>query len=174
MKHIFSGSENTILLVAATTTALMTGLFYAFSCSVNPGLARLPDQAYLAAMQSINRAIQNPLFALIFIGAPLFLMISTVMQYGHPLSMRFCLLLAATLIYLSGSLSVTIFGNLPLNAELESCNLASASIEEMYRLRTRFQNPWNFLHTIRTVSSIISLILLIIACLSPHKYHPAD
>lgn len=170
MKHTFPGSENIILLLAAATTALMTGLFYAFSCSVNPGLARLPDQAYLAAMQSINRAIQNPLFALIFIGAPLFLVISTIMQYRHPLTIRFWLLLSATLIYLCGSLAVTIIGNLPLNAALESCNLSSASIEEMYRLRIRFQGPWNFLHTIRTVSSIISLILLIIACLSPNKF----
>lgn len=174
MKQIFFGSETVILLTAATATALMTGLFYAFFCSVNPGLVRLPDQAYLAAMQSINRAILNPFFALIFIGAPLFLVIITVMQYGHPLTTRFWFLLAATLIYLSGSLAVTIFGNLPLNAQLESINLSTATIEEMYRLRTRFQDPWNFYHGIRTFSSVISFVLLIIACISPFKYHPAD
>jgi len=53
---------NIILVITATTTALMAGLFYAFSCSVNLGLARLSNAEYISAMQSINRAIQNPIF----------------------------------------------------------------------------------------------------------------
>ena len=50
-------TTNIILTIAATTTALITGLLYAYSCSVNIGLGRLADAEYIAAMQSINKAI---------------------------------------------------------------------------------------------------------------------
>ncbi len=53
---------NIILLITATLTGLSAGLFYAYACSVNSGLGRLPDREYLAAMQSINREILNPVF----------------------------------------------------------------------------------------------------------------
>lgn len=59
--------QNIILIMTATTTALISGLLYAFTCSVNLGLGRLPDWAYINAMQSINRAILNPLFLLVFL-----------------------------------------------------------------------------------------------------------
>lgn len=52
----------------ALTTALIAGLFYAYSCSVNPGLGNLPDKEYILTMQSINIAIINPVFMLSFIG----------------------------------------------------------------------------------------------------------
>ena len=55
-------TTNIILTIAATTTALIAGLLYAYSCSVNIGLGRLADAEYISAMQSINKAIQNPLF----------------------------------------------------------------------------------------------------------------
>lgn len=58
---------NIILLIAATLTGLSAGLLYAYSCSVNLGLGRLPDGEYLAAMQSINKEILNPLFLQAFL-----------------------------------------------------------------------------------------------------------
>jgi uncharacterized membrane protein len=33
----------TVLAITAITTALAAGLFYSYSCSINPGLARVPD-----------------------------------------------------------------------------------------------------------------------------------
>jgi len=54
--------QNITLVITTTTTSLIAGLFYAYSCSVNPGLRRLADKEYLTAMQSINKAILNPVF----------------------------------------------------------------------------------------------------------------
>ncbi len=75
--------------MTATATALMAGLFYAFSCSVNLGLARLSNAEYISAMQSTNRAIQNPIFFAAFFGAPILLPLSVFLHYGQPLTMRF-------------------------------------------------------------------------------------
>ncbi|MBA4124294.1 MAG: DUF1772 domain-containing protein [Acidobacteria bacterium] len=157
---------NIILVITATTTALMAGLFYAFSCSVNLGLARLSNAEYISAMQSINRAIQNPIFFAAFFGAPILLPLSVFLHYGQPLSARFWFLLAATIIYLIGTFGVTIFGNVPLNNVLDRFNLQSASEEETALQRANFEGRWNNLNTIRTVSSTLAIVFVVIACLS--------
>ncbi|MBC8154239.1 MAG: DUF1772 domain-containing protein, partial [Bacteroidetes bacterium] len=74
---------NIVLGCATVTTALIAGLLYAYSCSVNPGLNRLSDASYLAAMQSINREIQNPVFFLSFLGALVLLPLSTWMLHSQ-------------------------------------------------------------------------------------------
>lgn len=158
---------NIVLVVTATTTALIAGLFYAYACSVNLGLGRLPDAQYLAAMQSINRAIQNPLFFASFLGTVLLLPLSTYLHYGQPATIRFWLLLAATMVYLVVVLGVTMFGNVPLNEALDGFTLGGASVEEMAKQRAAFEEPWNNLHTIRTIASMLTLILVIFACLYP-------
>ena len=161
--------SNTILACAAITTALMAGLFYAYSCSVNPGLNRLPDTDYLMAMQSINRAIQNPIFFVSFMGAPILLIWSTWLQYGQPHSTRFWLLLAATIVYLLGALAVTAFGNIPLNEALDKFPIQTASADEIAAQRVKFEIPWNNWHTLRTIASLVALVFVIMACLSPKE-----
>jgi uncharacterized membrane protein len=155
---------NIILVITATTTALMAGLFYAFSCSVNLGLARLSNAEYISAMQSTNRAIQNPIFFAAFFGTPILLPISTFLHYEQPLPARFWFLLAATIIYLIGTFGVTILGNVPLNNTLDRFNLQAASEAEITVQRTNFERRWNNLNTIRTVSSTLAMTLVIIAC----------
>lgn len=153
-----------ILILTAITAALIAGLFYAYSCSVNIGLARLSNAGYIAAMQAINKAILNPLFFVSFIGSLLLLPVSTFLHYQQPISNRFIFLLIATIIYIIGSFGVTIFGNVPLNEMLARFNLQAASDEEIANQRTKFELPWNRLHTIRTIASVISLVMVLIAC----------
>ena len=159
-------TQNILLVTTATTTALMAGLFYAYSFSVNPGLNRLSDTAYVAAMQSINRAILNPVFFAGFMGTALLLPLCTYSNYTQPLSMRFWFLLAATVVYLVGVMGVTMAGNVPLNEALDSFNLSSASASEIAAQRIAFEMPWNRLNTIRTIASILAVIFTILACLN--------
>jgi uncharacterized membrane protein len=97
--------NNIILIITATSTALIAGLFYAYSCSVNIGLGRLPDREYIAAMQNINSAILNPLFFLSFMGTLVLLPISAWINYEQSLSGRFLLLLIAAVLYAIGVLA---------------------------------------------------------------------
>ena len=159
-------TTNIILTIAATTTALIAGLLYAYSCSVNIGLGRLADAEYISAMQSINKAIQNPLFFISFMGTLLLLPLCTYLNYGQPLSNRFCLLLISTMIYAIGVVGVTALGNVPLNEALDKFNLSSASVETIADERSKFEGSWNRFHVVRTIASIISLVLVIIACLN--------
>ena len=147
-----------ILILTATLTGLIAGLFYAYSCSVNPGLARLKDLEYLSAMQHINSVILNPLFFLTFVGTLLLLPISTWLQYIQGNSNTYYLLLGASLIYIIGVFGVTAAGNVPLNDMLAKADLNSLSITELSALRAQFEKPWLQFHHIRTISVVISFI----------------
>lgn len=154
-----------VLLLAALTTALMAGLFYAWSISVMPGIARLPDSGFLSAMQEMNRAILNPLFLLCFLGAAALLPAAAFLHYGQPLTVRFWLLLAASVLYLIGVIGVTMGGNVPLNNALDICNIQTASAKELAGMRSSFEGAWNRLNTIRTLCVTLSVLLVIMACL---------
>lgn len=155
-----------ISLAAATLCAgLMAGFFYSYSCSVMPGLKRVSDREFIAAMQSINRAIQNPVFFLGFFGSLLLLPLTAYLKYSAPASMAFWLILAAALLYLIGAFGVTIFGNIPLNNALDKFNLQDASAETISRQRAVFEAKWNSLNTVRTVASVLAFLLMVIACM---------
>lgn len=158
--------QNVILVITGTTTALIAGLFYAWTCSVIPGLARLSNTEYIRAMQSFNLSIQNPLFFASFLGTALLLPVCSYVHFGQPVSTRFWLLLISTVIYLIGVLGVTIVGNVPLNDSLAAFQLDSATTNEIAQARTGFENRWNGMNSIRTAAASFSIILVIIACIS--------
>ena len=152
-----------LLLVTAVLTGLMAGLFYAWSCSVMPGFARLADREFVAAMRAANRAILNPVFFAAFFGAPLALIAATAINYGA--GARFALLLAATIVYLAGNFAVTSIGNVPLNNRLDAFEPASATDAEVAAARRNFERRWGLLNHVRAVASTIALALVVAACL---------
>ncbi len=159
-----------ILLIATTVCAgLMAGLFFSFSYSVVLGLGRLSNSEYISAMQHINRAIQNPVFFIIFFGSLILLPLCVYNQYSYPISTNFWLILTAAILYITGAFGTTIFGNIPLNDSLDKFDLSNSSQEAISLQRTIFESKWNNLNTIRTLSSVLSFILLVIACV----YYPA-
>lgn len=158
--------QTTIFILAGTFMALMAGLFFAWSCSVTPGLARLSNAEYISVMKSMNRAIQNPLFFTCFFGAAILLPLSTFFYYGSSFQTVFWLLMTTTILYEIGVMGVTIFGNVPLNESLEAFDLQTSSVDEIAAQRARFEGPWNRLNHIRTVTSVIALVLIIIACIA--------
>ena len=157
---------NIILIIASVMTALSAGLFFAWACSVVPGLGKLSDANYLSAMQSINREILNPIFFSCFMGAVIMLPVATFISYSSPVTMRFWLLLAAAIVYIVGVFGVTVAGNVPLNNILDATNLQTATLEELAQLRASFENTWNNLNTARAFAGVVSLVLVSAACLS--------
>jgi uncharacterized membrane protein len=154
--------ELIVLVMAGTLTALLAGLFFAFSVAINDGLARLSDGEYVRAMQSINRVILNPVFYLTFMGPVLLLPTAMVLQWGRPSAIALAL---AAAMYIFGTFGLTMRGNVPLNNVLDAVDTARASDREMSAARSQFERPWNRLHTIRTGAAITATILVFVACL---------
>lgn len=153
----------TLLIITATLTALIGGLFYAYSCSVILGLGKLSDVEYLKAMQSINREILNPVFFMSFMGAAVLLPVTTFVYRGQ--NPAFLFLLLGTLVYLIGVFGVTMVGNVPLNNQLDQFDIVNSSAEAIKKMRDGFENRWNFLNHIRSICSVVSIVLVICACI---------
>jgi uncharacterized membrane protein len=161
--------QTAALFFTALVTALIAGLFYSYSCSVSPGLGRLPDKEYLLAMQSINRAILNPVFFFSFMGTVILLPLCTWLCFKQGIQTSAICLVVASLTYLVGVFGVTIVGNVPLNNALDNLNVQQATLTELAVQRTKFEMPWNRLNNIRTIASILALVFVIAACLLRHK-----
>lgn len=142
----------TILLLG-----LMAGLFYAYSISVNPGLAALPDKEYLMAMRSINEAIQNLWFFAAFMGLLMMLPICCWLNYSNKTAFYF--MLASSLTYFIFVFGVTAFGNVPLNNQLAGFSIDSASVQSLSGMRKQFEMPWNNFHRIRSIASVFAFSL---------------
>jgi len=159
-----------LLIITTVTAALVAGLFYGWSCSVIPGLSRIGDKEYVSAMQSINKAILNPVFFAGFIGTLFLLPICSYCHFTKPGSLRFWLLLAATVTYTVGVFGVTMFGNVPLNDKLAMFDIEYGSAEQISLARKNFEVNWNNFNLVRTIFAILTTILLIIACVqSPNS-----
>ncbi len=150
-----------VLLSSVILTGLSAGFFAAWSVSVIPGTLRVTDTVYLETMQSINRAILNPVFFLIFFGSVVLLGFSTVLEFNTN-KLAFYFLLTATLVYLLGTVGITAAGNVPLNNQLDVMNLETLGMSKMSEFRKMYESKWNVLHTYRTVFSVLAFILAIL------------
>ncbi|WP_421801104.1 DUF1772 domain-containing protein [Flagellimonas sp.] len=155
---------STILL-----TGLTAGLCFTWTNAVTPGIGRLDDLGYLQSFQEMNRAIINPLFLVVFFG-PFFTHIANIYLNRNQSNTIFWMLFAAGILYVAGVVVITIFGNVPLNEMLESTNLENSSPEKLKALRNSFEHKWNRLHLIRTITSVLSLLLLILT-LSQNQFN---
>jgi uncharacterized membrane protein len=141
------GLERAVLLVATITTGLTAGLFYAFSCSVMPGLRRVDDRSFVATMRAINVAILNGWFLIVFLGAPLVAVGAAVLQIDGEFGPSLLWSAAGAAACLV-TLVVTGAVNVPLNDRLAD------ERGEPGQLRVAFERRWNRANVVRTVSSV--------------------
>ena len=152
-------SSSITLFVAVMLTGLSAGFFYAWEFTVIPGTKRVGDHTYIETMQSVNRAIINPAFMLIFFGPLVFQLLSAYQFKG---TTAFWYLVAATAIYFFGSLLVTMMGNVPMNNALDLVNLKGLSPEQLINQRSSYEPKWNRLHLIRTAFAVVSFVILLL------------
>ena len=152
------------IAVSTLLSGLIAGFFFAYTYSVNIGLGRLNDLAYLSAMQKINSAILNPIFYLCFLAPVLLLPLATFQQY-HLDNARFFGLLLASIIYIVGVFLLTASKNVPLNNQLDEIDLSTSSNSQISAMRQKFEKPWKFWHNIRTIAATLTFGILIIVCL---------
>ena len=158
-----------ILFGAVVLTGLSAGLFYAWSVSVIPGTQKVADPAYLETMQSINRAILNPSFFLIFFGSIFFLSIASIYEFNEN-KVAFWLLLSASIFYLIGTVGVTGLGNVPLNNQLDALELTKINASNIAESRKFYELNWNRMHLIRTIFAVISFLLSVLAVFTHSKH----
>lgn len=155
-------------IVLVLLTGLSAGLCFTWSNAITPGIGRLDDLGYLSAFQQMNRSIINPLFILVFFG-PFFLGLINLYLFKNASSPIIWFLIFSVAFYFVGVLLVTMFGNVPLNEILDKTDLGNATVEDLKLLRDQFETTWNRLHLTRTITSIISFLILILSLLQSTK-----
>ncbi|MEX2296926.1 MAG: anthrone oxygenase family protein [Dongiaceae bacterium] len=147
----------TVLLAGA-----MTGLYFAFTVAVMPGLNALPAETAVATMRSINRRIINPYFFVAFLGMPFAALASGVLLMLTELRTPAFVLFASGGVYLIGSLVPTMIINVPLNLTLER-GFAPADANAAATLWVQYAKPWTRWNTIRAIATALSLLLATLA-----------
>lgn len=145
-------------LFSALGCGLIAGNFFAFSTFVMNALSRLPPGQGIAAMQSINITVINPLFMTVFLGTAatcIFLAFSSLKwhQPGAPY------LLIGSLLYLVGAVGVTMVFNVPLNDALAKVEPGSA---EGAKLWASYLVNWIMWNHIRSAAALAAAGLLIV------------
>jgi len=152
-----------VVLASAIGAALVSGIFYAFSTFVMKALGRLEPREGIAAMQSINVVVINPLFFLAFFGTGALCAITVVGALVSGGAVPLAPTVAGGVLYLVGCLGVTIAGNVPLNDRLAGVHPDEAAAVSLWRSYLVRWTRWNH---VRTAASLAAAALLTVAAVS--------
>lgn len=146
--------------LALLLLALAAGFFYAYSCCVVWGLDDTPPAAAIEAMQGINRAVRNPIFALVFFGALPLTALACLSFRPWRLRAPGLLSLAALLAY-GGTFIVTAAIHVPMNQALAVVD-APALADPAAAWRA-YADPWLLWNHVRAACATLALVLLALA-----------
>ena len=147
------------VIVALLGSALIAGVFFAFSSFIMKALAKLPSSEGISAMQSINVVVLNPTFLGAFMGTAaisLLIAVLAVMDWGAPAASWY---LAGALLYVIGTFLVTVMGNVPLNNQLAA---VPADGQEAVPVWEHYLDRWTMFNTVRTVAAIAAVLMFVI------------
>ena len=150
---------NFVAVVGLLGSALIAGVFFAFSSFIMKALAKLPSSEGIAAMQSINVVVLNRSFLGVFMGTSavsLLIVATSFLQWEQATTMWF---LFGGVLYFVGTFLVTAMGNVPLNnrlAALSATDTDSAAVWDDYLER------WTRLNSVRAVAATAAAFLFIL------------
>ncbi|MGF1570613.1 MAG: DUF1772 domain-containing protein [Nodosilinea sp.] len=147
-------------LLAVLGCGLIAGVFFAFSSFIMGALGRLSPPTGIVAMQSINITVINPSFMVAFMGTAclcIFLAIAAGFNWHQPGAPY---LLLGSLLYLIGTVGVTMAGNVPLNNALAMVKPDSPASDSVW---ARYLTSWTFWNHLRTAAALAAAALFSLA-----------
>jgi len=146
----------TLNLVTALGCGLVAGVFFAFSTFVMKALARLPAHEGIAAMQSINVVVLNPWFMTALFGtaaACVVALILSIFRWHEPWAVYS---FAGALLYLVGTVLVTIVFNVPKNDSLAAIAPADPGGARLWPAYVTGWTTWNHVRTAAALAAAAS------------------
>ncbi len=142
--------SNWLIPVTALGCGTIGGVFFAFSTFIMKALGKLPAAQGIAAMQSINFVVLNPLFLGVFMGtAALSLAVAIVNLRNTPSAFA----ITACVLYLTGTFLVTILGNVPMNNRLAALDPHSAAAASYWQEYLVQWTRWNHVRTLAALAA---------------------
>ena len=150
-------------LFLALWSAVIGGVFSAFSEFIMSGLLRAAPAGGIEAMQHINRTVIKTQFVAgilsIALFSVLFALYSTTIFEGAAL----VTLILAPIVYLPTVFFMTIFGNVPMNNKLERLDHTTPEARAYW---IKYGHDWTRLNHVRSLGSILTAGLYVIAAVT--------
>jgi uncharacterized membrane protein len=147
-----------VLVAATLTMGLMAGVFGIYSNAIMPGLRRTDDRTFVAAFQSIDRAIINPAFMATFLGALVLTAVATLLHLGDGRGLLPWIVAALILYFVV--FVVTIRVNVTRNNEIKAAGDVDRTTD-LHGVRERFnETRWVRWNHLRAFASILAFGLL--------------
>jgi uncharacterized membrane protein len=137
---------------------LITGFFYAYSCSVMFGLDVSDPRHAIDVMQGINREVRNIIFAPAFFGTPLVALITAMLLYERRDASASIAFLSAALVYILFAMLPTFLVNIPMNDALAAIAIP-ANPAEAAIIWKAYSGDWTWWNGFRTIASALGLML---------------
>ncbi len=137
-------------------SALVGGIFFAFSSFIMKALERVPSAEGIGAMQSINVVVLNPSFLGEFMGTAVVSLAAgglALAGWGRPFAPFF---LGGALFYLVGTFLVTVIGNVPLNDQLAAVSATDPTALDVWE---HYLGRWTMWNHVRTAAAMVAALL---------------
>ena len=143
-------------LVAVVATAVVGGVFFAFSSFVMQGLARQAPRDGIAAMQSINITAVRPAFMSLLFGTAALTAALGIVGFGDPR------LVIGAALYLVGVIGVTMGANVPRNNALAGLDRDAPHADAAWRRYLTGWGRWNHVRWIAGVASSAAFLTAVV------------
>jgi len=155
----------TIAIFAAIVgSALISGIFFAFSNFIMKALQRVPSREGVLAMQTINITVLNRGFLGVFMGTALICLILAVISIAEWEMSRSPYLLGGAVAYIGGTWLVTALGNVPLNNKLAGVERENPESLEVW---AHYLERWTKLNSQRAGAAMCASTLFFIGLTNP-------
>ena len=152
-----------LTVTAALASALMGGIFFAFSSFVMPALGRIPPAEGIRAMQRINIDVFHWSFVVAFFGTPAACLALAVQALRHWNDAGAPFAIAGSVVYLVGCLLVTGAGNVPRNNALAKVDANTVDARREWERFARGWVRWNHLRTVACLAAAAAFVAALVA-----------
>jgi uncharacterized membrane protein len=149
-----------VTLLSALGCGLIAGFFFAFSILVMKALATLPPAHGIAAMQAINVIVINPWFFFSFFGTAalcVWAIVAALQLWDDP---RAWYWLAGGVLYLAGTILVTLIFNVPRNNALAA---VAPTSPEGARIWAGYLSTWTAWNHVRMIAALAAAVCFTLA-----------
>ncbi len=150
-------------LFLALWSAVIGGVFSAFSEFVMSGLLRTAPAGGIEAMQHINRTVIKTQFVAGILSIAVFSVLFAIYSMTIFEGSALVTLILAPIVYLPSVFLMTMFGNVPMNNKLERLDHKTFEAETYW---IEYGRDWTRLNHIRTLGSVLTAGLYIIAAIT--------
>jgi len=150
-------------LFLALWSAIVGGVFSAFSEFIMSALLKAEPASGIESMQHINRDVIKTQFVAGILSIAVFSVLFALYSLAVFEGAALVTLILATLVYVPSVFLITILGNVPMNNRLDAVDHTSADAQNYWM---EYGTKWTRLNHFRSVGSVLTAGLYIIAAIT--------